>query len=839
MNKPMKNYWSLAFRELRVQKVTALLILIAIILSTMMTAVIGQSAGVLSAMRQQQAITLGGNRHASFVQRTGEEVKIMQQDPRLSFVGTYILLGSSQLNRTLSLSLLEYQEDVSTVYPQKALLKAGRLPQAPGEIALPEDVLQSLGLSQQLGQTLTLPMSKPLRHGVEIEAWEYTANFTLVGITASNYLGYTAGIVTGLAGPGTAAELLPEKYIYYNVDFKIADHRNFQSTLEDLSAELNVPELDILYNIPYLNALGIRYQTSKSYEELADIDDGGFGFMLAAGLLLGLLLLLAAGLVIYNILKIAVSRRIKQYGIIRAIGGNKFQLYMLPTLQVLLLCSVGIPLGLLLGLLSSQWILTAATGLLSPEIFLVQSQAELNQLIAENSASQNIFLLASVIITLFFALIATIPAAHYAANVPPTVAMAGQRIKIKRRRHNTPKIRSFERYYARLNLSRSPGRTALTILSLIMSITVFIALQSGLSLLNTAGQVTQHLGDYSIINETSGFSPEDIAALTEMPEVTSVATIQLKLYNIDENARIIGLDTDLRLQPGETFQLVGLNDTYWDALFKDRFSAEEMAQFKSGQACLLRNPLPLVWAGEEIPRTEIKAGSTIRIGDQSIPVLATLDGYDAYLSVGNSGFTNGIQIITSPEVYSRLTGENTVHEIKPTLQPNADRPTFDAALTALAQRVPGTAWLSYAETDQQAAASFAKIQMLGWCLILFIGLIGVLNIINTVYTNIHTRINEIGIQRAIGMSTASLYRTFLWEGAYYGLLAAAIGAVSGYLCTILINAATSSSLELVPIPFISTLQASVVAVLACLLATLIPLRTVSKTSIVAAIENQE
>ncbi len=251
MNKPMKNYWSLAFRELRVQKVTALLILIAIILSTMMTAVIAQSAGILSAMRQQQAITLGGNRHASFVQRTSEEVKIMQQDPRLSFVGTYIQLGSSQLNRTLRLSLLEYQEDVSAVYPQQALLKAGRLPQAPGEIALPEDVLQSMGLSQQLGQTLNLPMSKSLRHGVEVESWEYTADFTLVGITASNYLGYTAGIVTGLAGPGTAAELLPEKYIYYNVDFKIADNRKFQSTLEDLSAELNVPELDIIYNIPY------------------------------------------------------------------------------------------------------------------------------------------------------------------------------------------------------------------------------------------------------------------------------------------------------------------------------------------------------------------------------------------------------------------------------------------------------------------------------------------------------------------------------------------------------------------------------------------------------------
>ena len=56
-------------------------------------------------------------------------------------------------------------------------------------------------------------------------------------------------------------------------------------------------------------------------------------------------------------------------------------------------------------------------------------------------------------------------------------------------------------------------------------------------------------------------------------------------------------------------------------------------------------------------------------------------------------------------------------------------------------------------------------------LILFVGLIGILNIINTVYTNIHTRVTEIGMQRAIGMSAGSLYKTFLWEGAYYGIIA--------------------------------------------------------------------
>ena len=67
-----------------------------------------------------------------------------------------------------------------------------------------------------------------------------------------------------------------------------------------------------------------------------------------------------------------------------------------------------------------------------------------------------------------------------------------------------------------------------------------------------------------------------------------------------------------------------------------------------------------------------------------------------------------------------------------------------------------------------------------WVLIIFIGIIGILNIINTVYSNIHTRVGEIGMQRAIGMSAASLYKTFLWEGAYYAIFASVIGAVLGY-----------------------------------------------------------
>ena len=107
----MRSYRSLAKKELLAQPVTSALILLAVILSTMMTAVIGQSAGVLSAMRLQQAVAIGGDRHASFVQMNAAQVEALRQDPRLSFVGTHVVVGSMKLDNTLILCLSDFQED--------------------------------------------------------------------------------------------------------------------------------------------------------------------------------------------------------------------------------------------------------------------------------------------------------------------------------------------------------------------------------------------------------------------------------------------------------------------------------------------------------------------------------------------------------------------------------------------------------------------------------------------------------------------------------------------------------------------------------------------------------
>lgn len=56
----MKSYLALTWKELKTQKITATLILIAVIMSTIITTVVGQSIGILQSMRIEQAASLNG-----------------------------------------------------------------------------------------------------------------------------------------------------------------------------------------------------------------------------------------------------------------------------------------------------------------------------------------------------------------------------------------------------------------------------------------------------------------------------------------------------------------------------------------------------------------------------------------------------------------------------------------------------------------------------------------------------------------------------------------------------------------------------------------------------------
>ena len=826
----MKSYLALAFRELKAQKVMAVLILIAVILSSIMTTAIGQSIGILQTMRRSQAASLNGDRHATFHQITEEQMLQLKSDTRLYDVGSLINVGYCRLgNSSLTLYAREYLENALDAYPSISRVKEGRLPVSPFEIALPESALQYLGTNISIGDTVALQEEISLMNG-SIPSYSYAAEFTVCGILESNYIGYSTGTLDAVLGGGTACALLPEDYLLYSTDFKIKETEQFQNIVDELADKIGIEKSKIQYNWILLDALGI------SYEEAGASDtDTGFSFMTFACIMTGVLVLLAAGLVIYNILKIAVTKRIKEFGTLRAIGSTKGQIYRLVSLELFLLCGAGIPVGLLIGALSAKGILIAATGVLNPDLFMAGSTAELNAMIDGASSDDLLIYLVSIVITLLFAMLAAFPAARYASRVSPTVAMSGQRVKIKRHGRKTKTIRNFEACYARLNLKRGSSRTVITILSLVMSITVFVALESFTALLDTGSAVQDMtLGDYAVTSETVGMAPEGIAKIREHEMTEHLSTTKLSVYTRDENGEY-PIALGFGLQAWEAFQVAGLDDTRLLSYIDD-LSEQDKSDLLSGAACIVKNPIPFAYEGQTVETTGFGYDDILSVNGYEVRVVGVAD---FPVSINNEGFLNGVQMIVNDRVYDLLTGNDRYSEIYPALKPNADPAQFETWLDNWCKENPGSHWLSYLQTAAQLEESFQQINMLCWGLILFIGLIGILNIINTVYSNIHTRITEIGMQRAIGMSIKSLYKTFLWEGAYYGIIASVIGGVLGYICTIFVNAAATDTLQLVAIPYRAFFEAAVISIAASLLATAVPLRSIARMNIVASIETVE
>lgn len=819
----MKNYLSLSIKELKSQKLMTTFIIIAIVLSTIMTTVVGQSIGILQNLRIEQARSFNGDRHVSFHQLTKNQVDDIKKDDRVYQAGTSITLGSSKIKDSgISVLVKEYDKTGLSNYPKLMKLKSGNLPKDKNEIALDENTLKLMGIKPRLGVTIPMNLDISLLNDT-IPPYNYTANFKLSGILEDDYTGYVSGIVNGIVGKGASENLLPKRYILSSLDFKIKQQEKFQEIVNQLAKKINLSHNSIQYNWIYLNALKIQFEKDENSS-----NSDGISMIILVSLFVALLVLLASGLVIYNILKIFVTKKIKEYGCLRAIGAEPNQIYKIVILQILILCTIAIPIGAVIGIISSKGITGMVTNILNPDILLANDNKEITELIHKNTTAYMFPLVLSTSISLIFSFISALPSAIYASHVSPKIAMAGSTTKIKRKIKREKTIKNFERHLAWLNLKRNKGRTIITILSLFMSITVFVALSEFSNVLDVSRSVSNlKEGDFSLTNEISGFDKSILDKIDNMKNVNRTSFIKYSEYKQGE------IDTDINFEnSGEMLKIIGIDEQTLKDLMPS-ITDSTLEDFKNGSICFIKNPIAISTPGVKTKYTNLKPKDNITINKKQLDIYSTVD--KMFFLQGN-GWVNGVDVIVYDSVYNTLTNKNKFNQINIYAKDKSDLEQIRLSTEQICENNPGSHWISYIESDKQLKESFKQIELLAWAVILFVGLIGTLNIINTTHTNINTRTNEIGVKRAIGMSNSSLYKMFLWEGVYYGIFAAILGSIAGYASAIIINMATIEKLDFTNIPITSILQATIISILACIIATLIPLRKVKKMNIIDCID---
>lgn len=298
--------------------------------------------------------------------------------------------------------------------------------------------------------------------------------YTVVGIVErSFYESYSAPgyQVYTLADELTADDLVTT-YITYKKISKVYDKT------DTLVKNLEIV-LDNNTKIEYNDALITIYGESK-YSNLTNSLVGIISIILG-------LISIGCIIVIYNSFAISVMERKKQFGLFSSIGATKKQLRKTVFYEAFIIGIIGIPLGILSGIFGI-WVVLEITNYLLTDIFFRKLSLSMYPLF--------------IIIPIFFMILVIIFSAFLpakkASKISPIEAIRlNDDIKISGKKVKTRKIIrklfGVEGELAFKNMKRNKKKYRITIISLFISIVLFISFSSLLSYM-TLG-TSQYLGE--------------------------------------------------------------------------------------------------------------------------------------------------------------------------------------------------------------------------------------------------------------------------------------------------------------------------------------------------------
>nr|QGT50998.1 efflux ABC transporter permease [uncultured Firmicutes bacterium] len=582
-----------------------------------------------------------------------------------------------------------------------------------------------------------------------------------------------------------------------------------------------------------------------------------FDLPTVAGALAAIALIIFTGyLIIYNIFQISVIKDIRFYGLLKTIGTTGRQIKKIIRWQALILSCIGIPLGLIAG----YFIGTAI-------VPLVMNNSSYAGTEFTTSANPMIFI-GSIIFALITVVISTAKPGRIAASVSPVEAVRytdnTNTKKKNRKTRGGAKISGM----AAANLGRNKKRTALVVVSMTLSLVLFntiYTLSIGFDMdkyLSTFVETDFLVSHASLINYT--YSGEDDTVTERMisaiesqngfkeggcffANIRDVECFRVKDRGNETLWRVENKDND-----GNFFCAVyGLDDFPLGNLrvLEGNIDYEKL---KSGEYILEgvytddnHNPM---WEtshyniGETVTLCNYK-GDGETAGDNEY----TEYQYKVMAKVAVNTFTNscrmyyGHSYYLPAEVYKTMVANPGVMSYVYDVEDGSEA-AMDAFLQNYTENVePVMAYSSKNTKAKEFEGLRNTVIIVGGMLSLIIGLIGVLNFINSMLTSILTRKREFAMLQSIGMTSKQLVKMLITEGLIYtasaGAVSIALGAgVSALLANTIAKSLWFFTYQFTLMPLIMTIP--ILLIIGILLP--IPvLKSVEKQSIVDRLRETE
>ena len=492
---------------------------------------------------------------------------------------------------------------------------------------------------------------------------------------------------------------------------------------------------------------------------------------------------------IKNSFDISITEKIKQYGMLKSIGATKKQIKRNVFFEATILGVIGIPLGLLSGILASYILVIVSN------IFLKNAMAENLVLIFSLNIYYLIIATFLGIITLYFS---AFRSAHRASKISPIESIRNSaNLKINNKKLKTNKlihtIFGIGGDISIKNLKRNKRKYRTTVISIIVSTTVFIALYSFMSLAFLS--VKLELGNYNYditlqIKETK----ENMEKVKETFNLDNITN-----YNSQKN---IGLYLDnpilskeyLEVFPNDEdeafLQIYVISDNEYLNYLKELGLDYNTVKDKG---ILIDNVFTNYYNAKKdkvenifIPYYEYKEHDMIS------GKLSNEAGFAIEIAKVTEKLPFPYNILYTPTLI--ISDELYYNKINPDFNNNSYATVFYKSnnATKLQDDIEKTlSGLDYSLNNIEEQANmmnnlFILIGIFLYGFIIVITLIGVTNIFNTITTNMELRKQEFAMLKSIGMTNKEFKKMIRLESIFMGAKALVIGIPLGTLLSYVI-----------------------------------------------------
>lgn len=801
----MKILNKLTLNNLKLNKKRTIVTIIGVILST---ALICAVAGVFSSFRQtliDSAKKDPGDFHVTFEGVPENEVKYIVNNREVdTFFYTqpvgYAELKESENEYKPYLYLMEYDKTALNNYGIKLI--EGRLPENSNELVISSSIDTNANVEYKIGDKLTLDIGKRMSGGHELnqsnpyaeerfnedtgiyetydgeESLEHieTREFTIVGIMERpNYQ------VEDYEAPGyTIITLMDEMRDTVNVSVKLKDIRNTYEFIKDV---LEIDNIDDMYMPDKA-----KYEVITNYDILAlsgvtrDANTANVLYTLIA-IVIGIIIV-ASVFVIRNSFAISVSERMRQIGMIVSVGATKKQIKKSVLFEGAIVGLIGIPIGILCGILATF-------------ILVKFSQIMIGDMFNEITFSFSMPILAivlSVVLAIITIYLSTRSSARKASKVSPIEAIrSNNEIKIKAKKVKSPKI--IKKIFgiggdiAYKNLKRNRSKYRTTVISLVVSITIFISLStfmnyvfdlSGLYYTDINYDVEMFISNSDGKNEEK--YNEQIESVKNL-EANKSYTMQRGIFLSGDESNINDFLTEKGKEYYEdtwggypSIRLVALGEESYKKYINNLGLNYDEVKDKA----IYVDTGKISYKKKQIDVIDIKQGDNIKGKIYDVNYEKEID-----LEIAKVTDSKPIGIIQSDTQIFVISDEyfdaNSSKEREDYVTFYIDATDADELEKEVinTEALKGVEVYNYQKEVEQTKRMIIWISVFLYGFIIVITLIGVTNIFNTITTNMNLRSKEFAMLKSIGMTKKEFNRMINLESIFYGVKSLVIGNILG------------------------------------------------------------